>query len=172
MKHIALCLIVISAGCERVVPTAGTQPKRTEATSAAAVDRTPVESVRALHLWNAFHENELAADKKYGNKYVTIEGRAGKTGKDDAGKYFIQFGQNFASGAIPPAVVCVIAPSSEPDFASIAEGDTITVIGKIVGKKITPLAYEGFIVVLHDTTLVKLVRRDSGKAGQAGTKGK
>ncbi len=96
----------------------------------------PVEiiEVNAVDLWNAYRENEVRADLRYGNKTVIVTGTVTEIGKDawtnrpyitlDVGSQYDLY-----------SVLCIFVNSTknQSDLALLSEGDTVSICGSCSG---------------------------------------
>lgn len=134
-KNIAgIILAIIAVGCLIpiiiIVASGGLSDTSTSrATSATASARNSIK-ITAEELYQAYEENEVAADRKYGGQLVEITGEVDNIGTDMIGRVYI----TFPTGQTLKSVQCYFEDEEAIDgVASIVKGQTITVVGTCDG---------------------------------------
>ena len=96
-----------------------------------ALAKAPMITLTATALYNAYENNEVAADSKYKGKNVLISGTIKNIGKDILDKPYITLG---GSGFL--GVQCFFEKSNVDQLMSLSKGQRIKVIGVVSGKVI------------------------------------
>jgi hypothetical protein len=110
---------VILFGSETKIPTT-TTPK---------VAATVTEE----QLWNAYISgNELAADKKYKDKYLVLNGHATTVGRDFEGNPYIEVDNS----ALVDGVSCTFPESQADALAKVKKGDKVSILGQFTGNSL------------------------------------
>lgn len=91
----------------------------------------PSLSISALDLYNAYESNEVAADAKYKERFVLINGEVSDIGTS--------FGKGVVSletkwGSLP--VLCLFNRDNKSQLVSLKKGQLVQLKGKVVGKTI------------------------------------
>ena len=113
------------------LPSGDTPPSGTNnsGTTTTAPEKQTIK-VSAKDLYQAYEENEVAADRKYGNQLVEITGTVDNIGTDVIGRVYI----TFPTGKTLKSVQCYFEDDEAIDgVASIAKGQTVTVVGTCGG---------------------------------------
>ena len=90
----------------------------------------PKFTLTASQLYNAYENNEVAADNKYKGEIVLISGTIEDIGKDILDKPYI----TLVTGNILFNVQCYFEKSNEGQFASLSKGQRVKVKGVVDGK--------------------------------------
>ena len=86
--------------------------------------------ITADSLYQAYNENQVAADAKYGNKIIRVSGYIQMIGKDVMDiAYLVIGGEGFLDG-----VQCMFPESQENLVASVSKGQYVTLKGRVSGQ--------------------------------------
>lgn len=91
----------------------------------------PAPEVSARKLFNDYDKNEIAGDKKYGDKVILINGRIDSIGKDITEDPYITF---YRGEYEINNVRCMF--SDENELLDLSEGDRVKVKGRVSGESI------------------------------------
>ena len=102
-----------------------------------------VLKIDAYELRREYDENEVAADLKYKDKIIYVEGMIDRIGKDIMGKPYIVLDDGGFWG-----IQCVFEKKYELDIATLVKGQWVTVRGECRGKVLSTN------ILLKDCTLI------------------
>jgi hypothetical protein len=126
----------------------------------------PVAKLTIDKLHSEYGQNVIAADKEYAGKTVELTAR-GKV-KQSNGRYLLDcvrpgyggsgggFGRAQIAGAFTSGAVCYINPDKVDAFATLKQGETCQIRGRVKGRQNAP-PFRGdldFIVVVEDCEIV------------------
>jgi hypothetical protein len=100
-----------------------------------------VLQIESHNLYREYKENEIAADAKYKNQVLYVEGVITDIGREILGRPYIILAGDTIFG-----VQCVFSTEHEPTIAQLTEGQSVTVKGTILGYLIN--------VILEDCSIV------------------
>ena len=109
---------------------AAPEARRSAPTAEATRPPTPAEVVSPQALFDAFEQNEVAADDRYKGKWIEISGTIDNIGKDILDKMYLTL------EAEQPlfGVQAFFADKHKSALASLAKGDPVTLLCKCSGK--------------------------------------
>jgi hypothetical protein len=119
-KHIISMLTVAAFALFAV---ASTEEEAEQSISGKPVDFT----MTARELFQAYDQNEVAADEKYEGKVLEISGRVDDIGKDITDTIYVTLDGGGEYGIF--SVQCFFADTHSGDAAKLSKGDAITVKG-------------------------------------------
>ena len=100
----------------------------TEDEAEQSISGKPVDfKLTARELFQAYDQNEVAADEKYEGKVLEISGRVEDIGKDITDTIYVTLEAGGGSGFF--SVQCYFADTHASDAAKLSKGDGITVKG-------------------------------------------
>jgi hypothetical protein len=103
------------------------QPISSAATP-AVVTETSIK-INAKDLYKAYENNEIAAGQKYQGKIVEVQGTISTIGKDIMGSPYVGLKTSNVIGLIQ----CLTADSENSRVAELNKGQSVTVVGKVIG---------------------------------------
>lgn len=139
MRAVAISLavvVLVVAGCLE------TEEKRREVLSQPAT-----ATVRAPDLWQAYQENEVAADQRFKDKVVIVTGVVENIGKDIMDTPYVTLRtQDFGSAGYWAQVQCMFADTNIDTLGRLQSGQRVKIKGSVDGYLVN--------VILHGCTIV------------------
>ncbi len=109
------------------------------------------ERIHSKNLISDFERDQAAADRKYGNKYVTIEAFVDKHDTNDTGTFIRVKSEAFATRFI----YCYYDPAQQPDIPGLESGSVVFLNGR-VGE------FESIILQVFDCSTVTVETSGGG----------
>jgi hypothetical protein len=143
---IVLCIIagvVLSqesgSGAVAAAPAGGSTQAASEQPAAPA----PIK-LTATVLYNAYTNNEVAADAKYKGNLVEVTGVINSIGKDILGNPYVSLNVGEYSEL---GVQCIFPKADESTLTSLSSGQSITLEGTVTGETLTLVGLDGCSIV-------------------------
>jgi hypothetical protein len=122
-----VALILLNLGCS--------SEKATERNIAL----TPAIVVKAVDLRQAYEDNEIAADDKYKNKVLIVQGIVENIGKDILDTPYVTLATDNALGSVQ----CMFADDHKGELAELQKGQAISIKGRCGGKALLNVLLRG-----------------------------
>lgn len=98
-----------------------------DADTGDAGSQVSTERIPSRYLLNAFEQDKSAADKEYGNKYVTFEAFVDQHGTNDVGTHIRLKSEPFATRYI----YCYYDPAQQLDIPKLEFGSVVFINGRV-----------------------------------------
>ena len=152
--RVAAVLVLMAIAGTFMSQTPGSAPTTAASTSTnipgttqAAAEQPPAPTpirLTADALYNAYTNNQVAADAKYKGNIVEITGVINSIGKDIFGNPFVALNVGEYSEL---GIQCTFSQADESQLTSLSSGQSITLEGIVSGETITIVGLDGCSVV-------------------------
>jgi hypothetical protein len=149
MRTLLLCCLALVAGCSGKPDPS---PDGTGGPSGTSGSPAPYPEVAAVTLFDAFHDNVVAADQKYRNKPLAVKGTVGRIDREGLGFDVVADGTYHG---YPPSVECRFHPTRRDELAGVKKGASVTVVGTCTGSREDSRAWQKVIVTVDGCRLGK-----------------
>lgn len=111
---------------------AAAQQEDAERARLRAAKNQPTTAVDLAELVSEYKANEIRADQRFKGKLIRVDGVVESIGKDVTGAPYLVVAK--ARRTLPPNIYCGLTPAAAQRAASLSEGDTVAVRGRVAGK--------------------------------------
>lgn len=144
----AVVIILLVIGGALMPQTSGSAPATVASGTTQAAAEQPAApapiKLTADALYNAYTNNQVAADAKYKGNIVEVTGVINSIGKDILGNPFVALN---VGGYSELGIQCTFSQADESQLTSLSSGRSVTLEGTVSGETITIVGLDGCSVV-------------------------